>query len=98
MVLTVIEAKKYLRLEEDYTSEDEDIESLIMAAEQYLINAGCILIETDNVAKLAIKMLVVHWYENREPTGQGNQLAYGLQSLIAQLKYCYDTSYSGGRS
>ena len=87
MILTVLEAKKYLRLEPDYTDEDDDITALITSAEGYLTNAGCVLNSGDEVAKLAIKMLVVHWYEHREPIGQGNQLAFGLQSLITQLKY-----------
>ncbi len=91
-VLTLAEAKKYLRLDVDCTDEDTDIIALINAAEGYLKNAGCTLNTDDEVAKLAIKMLVVHWYENREPIGSANKLAYGLQSLIAQLKYCYDTT------
>jgi len=97
-VLTLAEAKKYLKLDVDYTDEDDDIQPLIDAAEGYLKNAGCTLNTGDKVAKLAIKMLVVHWYENREPIGSGNKLAYGLQSLITQLKYCYDTTTteSGG--
>lgn len=87
MILSLLEAKKYLRFETDYTDEDNDITALIGSAEGYLSNAGCVLNTGDEVAKLAIKMLVVHWYENREPIGQGNQLAFGLQSLITQLKY-----------
>lgn len=87
MILSLNEAKKYLRIEIDYTDEDDDITALTNSAEGYLKNAGCVLNSDDEVAKLAIKMLVVHWYENREPIGQGNQLAFGLQSLITQLKY-----------
>lgn len=93
-ILSLSEAKKYLKFDDDYTDEDGDVEPLIDAAETYLKNAGCTLNTVDEVAKLAIKMLVVHWYENREPIGSGNKLAYGLQSLITQLKYCY--SESGG--
>lgn len=89
-ILNLGEAKKYLRV--DYEDEDEDIQSLLDAAEKYLINAGCTLNVDDEEAKLAIKMLVVHWYENREPIGTASKLAYGLQSLIAQLKYCYDNT------
>lgn len=88
-VLSLSEAKKYLRV--DYEDEDEDIQSLLDAAEKYLINAGCILNGNDDVAKLAIKMLINEWYENRGPVLIGsisNKLEYGLQALIAQLKYC----------
>lgn len=96
MIITVIEAKKYLRLEVDYTDEDVDIEALIAAAEGYLTNAGCTLNAGDEVAKLAVKMLVIHWYENREPIGQANKLAFGLQSLITQLKYAAVPTTTGG--
>lgn len=100
MILSVLEAKAYLRLEQDYTEEDADITALISSAEGYLKNAGCILNTGDEVAKLAIKMLVVHWYENREPIGQGNQLVFGLQSLITQLKYAVApiTTTTGGKT
>ncbi|WP_333860796.1 head-tail connector protein [Clostridium sp.] len=94
-ILNLGEAKKYLRV--DYEDEDEDIQSLLDAAEKYLINAGCILNENDEIAKLAIKMLINEWYENRGPVLIGSiskKLEYGLQALIAQLKYCdLDTSY-----
>lgn len=98
MILALDEAKKYLRLDIEDTEEDADITALIMAAEGYLKNAGCTLNTGDEVAKLAIKMLVVHWYENREPIGQGDKLAYGLQALITQLQYCSSATIteSGG--
>ncbi len=92
MIITLDEAKKYLRLELDDDEEDGDVEALINAAETYLKNGGCVLNDGDEVAKLATKMLVVHWYENREPLGETNKLAYGLQALITQLQYCYDES------
>ena len=101
-VLTLLEAKKYLRLDDDYSDEDGDIQPLIDAAEIYLINAGCILKPDDELVKLAIKILVVNWYENRsiEMTGPNfNKIKYTLDSIISQLKYCYDsstTSESGG--
>lgn len=87
-VLSLTEAKRYLKLDVDYTDEDDDIQPLIDAAEKYLLNADCTLNPDDAVAIMAIKMLVNHWYENREPVGSGNKLAYGLQSLITQLQYC----------
>lgn len=82
------ETKKYLRIDVDDTDEDESIQSLIDAAEGYLINAGCVLNVGDAVAELAIKMLTNHWYNHREPIGKADLLAYGLSSLIAQLQYC----------
>ncbi|WP_024833828.1 head-tail connector protein [Ruminiclostridium josui] len=90
MILTLEEAKKYLKADVDDTSEDQDIESLISAAEEYLKNAGCKLPEGNELAKLAIKLLVVHWHENREPIGKADKLQYSLSNIIFQLQYCYE--------
>ncbi|EPR12317.1 head-tail connector protein [Ruminiclostridium papyrosolvens] len=90
MILTLVEAKKYLKGDESDTSEDLDILSLITAAEEYLKNAGCKLPEGNELAKLAIKLLVVHWHENREPIGKADKLQYSLSNIILQLQYCYE--------
>lgn len=100
-VLSLSEAKKYLKFDDDYTDEDGDIQPLIDAAEIYLVNAGCTLKPDDALAKLAIKILVVNWYENRsiEITGPNfNKIKFSLDAIITQLKYCYDitTDESGG--
>lgn len=83
------EVKEYLRV--DGTDEDPEIQGLINAAEAYLTNAGVIKDETNELYKLAVKMLVVNWYENRQPIGKADKLAFGLDSIITQLKYCYST-------
>lgn len=94
-VLSLEEAKEYLHCD-DTTDGDNDIQELIDTAEKYLLNAGCTLNPGDPVAKLAEKFLVNHWYENREPGGNANKLAYGLQCLIIQLQNCYSTDTSTG--
>jgi uncharacterized phage protein (predicted DNA packaging) len=94
MIIEVTEMKEYLRAESD--EEDNFIENLIQAAELYLLNAGCILKgpneQTTKLAKLAVKMLVSHWYENRQIEQTGTvvtKISFSLDSIIAQLKYCY---------
>jgi hypothetical protein len=87
MILTLEEAKRYLRMEIEYTEEDQDVEDFAMAAEIYLRKAGCVLSASDESSKLAIKMLINHWHENREPIGSGDRLAFGLTELILQLQY-----------
>ncbi len=91
MIVTIEEMKEYLRVDGD--EENNSITGLIEAAEMYLVNAGCALKDANgkpiNLAKLAVKQLVVHWYENREPTGKADRLAFSLDNIIAQLKYCY---------
>ena len=90
-ILSLTEAKEYLRCDDNIDS-DNDIQELIDTAEKYLLNAGCTLNLGDPVAKLAEKMLINHWYENREPVGNANKLAYGLQCLIIQLQNCYSAT------
>lgn len=84
MILTLAEAKSWGIIE--VTDDDTEITALITAAETYLTNAGCTLIDTDELAKLAVKMLVIHWYENREVIGKAEKLAYGLAAIITQLQ------------
>jgi uncharacterized phage protein (predicted DNA packaging) len=83
------EVKEYLKV--DGTDEDTEILGLIDAAEAYLTNAGVTKDETNELYKLAVKMLVVNWHENRQPIGKVDKLAFGLDSIITQLKYCYIT-------
>lgn len=77
--------KEYLRV--DGSRDDEMLRLLIDSAIEYLTNAGVKEQET-NSYKLAIVMLVTHWYENREQVvgNVPNALALGLQSIILQLK------------
>ena len=81
------EIKNYMRIDEDY--EDNLINSLIEAANLYMLNAGVKNTEND-LYKLAIKMLVLHWYENREVIGEARKLSFSLDNIITQLKYCYE--------
>lgn len=90
MIITLDDAKSYLKIDLDNTEEDIGIESLIMAAEEYLKNVGAVLVAGNELAKLAVKILVVHWYENREPVGKADKLAFSLETIIPQLKFCYD--------
>ena len=81
------EIKNYMRIDEDY--DDNLINSLIEAANLYMLNAGVKNTEND-LYKLAIKMLVLHWYENREVIGETKKLAFSLDNIITQLQYCYE--------
>ena len=81
------EIKLYLRL--DHDDEDDLLEGLLSSAAIYLKNAGCTVTEGE-LYNLAIKILVSHWYENRELTGKADKIAYSLDNIITQLKYCYN--------
>jgi uncharacterized phage protein (predicted DNA packaging) len=78
------EVKFYLRVDGD--EEDASIQSLIDASKEYLRNTD--VVERDsNLYRLAIKMLVSHWYENREIVGKDREIPYGFKAIVTQLRY-----------
>ena len=85
--ILIEEIKLYLRL--DHDEEDGLLDGLLSSATEYLKNAGCVVTEGE-LYNLAIKMIVLHWYENREVIGIGNKVPFGLDNIIFQLKYCYE--------
>ncbi|WHT92358.1 head-tail connector protein [Bacillus cereus] len=91
MVLTLEEAKKYLRVDGD--EEDDLITSFVIAAEMYIKNATSKNVNLKSeLAKLAARILIAHWHENREAVGKADQLAFSLQSILVQLQYCVGDS------
>ncbi|MDC4242476.1 head-tail connector protein [Clostridium tertium] len=82
------ELKLFLKI--DYDEEDTFIQGLQLSAEEYLTNAGIKKDYTKELYKLAIKILVSHWYENRsvETIGKNvSKIAFGLDTILVQLKY-----------
>lgn len=83
------EIKEFLRV--DFDEDDALIGSLKLSAESYIKNAGSNTNDYANsIYKLAVLMLISHWYENREVIGTGEKLAYSLECLLMQLQYCYE--------
>ncbi|WP_195264552.1 head-tail connector protein [Clostridium sp. 1001275B_160808_H3] len=82
------ELKLFLRID-DY-EEDNLVQALQLSAEEYLTNAGINKDYSKELYKLAIKILVSHWYENRsvETIGKNvSKIAFGLETILIQLKY-----------
>ena len=82
------ELKLFLKIDDN--EEDILIQGLQLSAEEYLANVGVIKDYTKELYKLAIKILVTHWYENRavETAGKNvSKIAFGLDTIIVQLKY-----------
>ena len=80
--------KLFLRV--DGNEEDSLIKSLQAAAEEYLTDAGIMKNYNKEKYKLAVKILVNHWYENRavETIGKNvSKVAFGLDTILIQLKY-----------
>ena len=73
-----------------YCKTSEDLSEFLEAAEIYLANAGIPEDETNALYRLAVKILVSHWYDNRQAVVIGTiskNIEYSLQNIIAQLKY-----------
>lgn len=80
--------KLFLKIDDH--EEDALIEALQLSAEEYLTNAGINKDYSKELYKLAIKILVSHWYENRaiETIGKNvSKIAFGLDTILIQLKY-----------
>lgn len=90
--LASAEVVEYLRVGPDDVPDLTTIQGLMAASEIYLMNAGCQLNKDDALAKLAEKILTSHWYENREPVGVANKLAFGLDGIILQLQLANPTN------
>jgi hypothetical protein len=92
-IVTLNEMVDYLRLDEisyDYI----EIESLILTAEEYLRNATGFTFATNipERAKLIVKLMVSHWYENRAimtTAPNVNKITFTLDVLISQLTYSH---------
>lgn len=90
------ELKEYLRI--DGNDEDTTLSSFLSAAQSVLENSGVklpqdyyLIVEGKDVFaehRLAVMMLATHYYENRiATTNMKNELPYGVQTMILQLKW-----------
>lgn len=88
-MLTLQEAKDFLRLEHD--EEDAFVSSLLLAGSSYIKNATHSQVdETSELFKVALRMLILHWYENRNTVVIGKipkSLEFALESILIQLAY-----------
>lgn len=92
-MITLALIKQWLRIEWD--EENELLEMLISSANSHLLSSGC-FIPTENdkeygTYKLAVLMLVSHWYNNRTGVDDMNDilskpLTFGIQDAILKLK------------
>lgn len=92
LIVTLVQAKRWLRLEPEFADEDELIQDLIDAAETYLTNATGNQFDASNkLAKLFIQVLVADWHENREMVGRvGERVRLTVESILVQLAHCYE--------
>lgn len=84
-MISLAEAKNYLKV--DVNEDDNLINNLVKASHIYIKNA-CGNYKDSDLSELAQKLLVAHWYENREVVGKADKLAFSLDSIFTQMKYC----------
>lgn len=88
-MVTVEEAKAYLRLDADLTEDDELLAGLIQAAADFLEQTtGKVYSDDRQLYVLAVKMLTAHWYENRSiysTKTNVNDLPVSLQAMINHI-------------
>lgn len=88
-MITVEEAKAYLRLDADLTEDDELLAGLIQAAADFLEQTtGKAYSDERYLYRLAVKMLTAHWYENRSiysTKTNVNDLPVSLQAMINHI-------------
>lgn len=88
-ILTLEEAKNYLRI--DYEEDDSLLQSLLVAAMDYLrdsiddFDTKIIKEKFINRAKILICVLIQDWYDNREQK-ESKDLSYTARSLMTQLQ------------
>jgi uncharacterized phage protein (predicted DNA packaging) len=93
MIVDLNLVKKYLRIDDGYTDEDDLIQMFINNAITYMENAGVVIDETNikqvQLAQLLVLVLVSDWYENRALTTDktSEKVRDIIQSILFQLKY-----------
>lgn len=93
-IITLKEVKEYARI--DIDEDDQLLETLIVAAEEYLKSAtGKEYPEIDEggskvnytLEKVYLQLLIAYWYEKRTPAGGvGEDFSFMVKSLMLQLQ------------
>lgn len=81
-MLDIIELRYFLN---SYPEDDIIVMSFYNAAIEYLKGAG-IKQHNSELYKLAVKMLVSHWFDNRGINGETTEIPYGITPIINQLQ------------
>lgn len=77
--------KNYLRIDDDITSDDEILNELINASKAYISRStGKKFVDNDSVMQMLVKLLVSHWYTNRNAMN-GKANAAEIQHTITTI-------------
>ena len=86
--------KSYLRIDADIDSEDDILGELIAAAHLYIeTSTGKKYVSDNPLMQMLVKMLVSHWYTNRNAmNGKGNAAEYPhtITALLGHIQISSD--------
>lgn len=85
MAVTLQQAKTYLKVDDDITDDDELISGMITAAEEYVERSTGKTNDNSSLYDLCIKLLVVHWYENRAIYSQKSGNVQDIPHSVTQM-------------
>ena len=89
--------KNYLRIDDDLTADDEILIELINASKSYISRStGKKFINDDSVMQMLVKLLVSHWYTNRNAmNGKANaaEIPHTITMILNHIEI--SSSYEG---
>ena len=84
------QVKNYLRIDDDITSDDEILQELISASKAYISRStGKKFINDDSVMQMLVKLLVSHWYTNRNAmNGKANasEIPHTITTMLNHIE------------
>ena len=83
--------------EDEVSAQESIIIALAAGAVEYLRNAGIPEPEEPSeLYNLAVKSLVLHWYDHRDDVGSESSVPNGIRPVITQLKLVAAAKRAGG--
>lgn len=91
-MVTLKQAKNFLRVDDDIVEDDELIGDLVIAAGDYIKNQTGKMNADNLLYDQCVKLLVAHWYEQRtifaSRSGSLSQLPHSVTAIIQHLANC----------
>ena len=89
--------KNYLRIDDDIVCDDEILQELISASKMYISRStGKKFVNDDSVMQMLVKLLVSHWYTNRNAmNGKQNsvEIPHTISTMLNHIEI--SSSYEG---
>lgn len=87
------DVKNFLRVDDDIIDDDVQIKALMDAAQQYITEQTGKQYKDDyELWNTCVKLLVAHWYDNRQPMqsrpGTIEELPHSVTAIIRHISLC----------